>query len=215
MKKCIYNRSAKNLPSKVLFTGKRWRQYHRLFARQNCNRWQQWKSENVSFLSSNISLFLVHSKIKKYIYLASSRLGKYHPPQDTDTVVNNCFIYFEGIGMPFFGSFSIYYLLHIYPEFPLPGISAWLIFSKSSNGSFDTSFDSSMGSSSFCFSPGSVTNSMLRGASATSTWGCRSLCTPVRFLLEKFSSASVPLRFTPISLLSRHSTSYVERWDKP
>ena len=78
MKKCIYNRSAKNLPSKVLFTGKRWRQYHRLFARQNCNRWQQWKSENVSFLSSNISLFLVHTKIKKNIYLASSRLGKYH-----------------------------------------------------------------------------------------------------------------------------------------
>ena len=65
--------------------------------------------------------------------------------------------------MPFSGYFFSY-LLHIYTEFPLPGISAWVIFSKSSKGSFD----SSMGSSSFFFSPGRGTNSMLIGDSASS-----------------------------------------------
>ena len=163
-------------------------------------------------------MFLEHTKIKKMSTLPL-RVSVRHrhcwwiiPPLATDTVVNNCFIYFEGIGMPFFGYFFIY-LLHIYTEFPLPGISAWVIFSKSSNGSFD----SSMGSYSSRFSPGLGTNSMLRGASASSVWGecCRSLCTLVRILMEKFSSASVPLPFTPMSLLSRHSTSYVGRWDKP
>ena len=79
----------------------------------------------------------MHSNIKKNIYLASSRLGK------TPTLlVNNCYIYFEGIGMPFFGYFFIY-LLHNYTEFPLPGISGWVISSKSSNGTFDSSLCSS------------------------------------------------------------------------
>ena len=105
---------------------------------KNCNRWQQQKSENVSLLSSNIAVFLVHTKIKN-IYLASSRLGK------TPTLlVNNCYIYFEGIGMPSFGYFFIY-LLHINTEFPLPGISwsGWVISSKSSNGTFDSPLCSS------------------------------------------------------------------------